>query len=208
LFDRNRIKALTRFVERKFTMSAEEKKENVFDVKAQVNKLTNGSKVAGIIVSIVLVIFGILLFIAPLRALIAYEYFAAVAMIIVGILGIFNFIKAPKSDRKAFTLVNAIITLVLGLILIFQGKLAVADTFAFLFGFAFMFSGMSKLFAIGSLKEAGQPVTWVVIGGILDIVTSIFFFTAPFISQWLFGIIIAIYMTIGGVSMFIDVCSR
>jgi len=77
-------------------------------VNQYAQKITKGNKIAGIIISIVLILMGILLLIAPLRALIAFEYLAAAAFIVVGLIRIIFYCKTPKENRNSMVLINAI----------------------------------------------------------------------------------------------------
>lgn len=170
-------------------------------------KISKGNKAVGIILSIVLILMGILLMIAPLRALIAFEYVAAAVFVVVGLLRIIFYFKAPKETRNTITLINAICLLVLGVLLLLQGPLAVADTFAFLFGFVSLFNGIGKFSSLGLVKEAGGSTGLVVFSGILNILSALFFLSSPFIMQWAFGIILSIYLLVGGLTMLIECLS-
>jgi len=173
-------------------------------VNQYAQKITKGNKIAGIIISIVLILMGILLLIAPLRALIAFEYLAAAAFIVVGLIRIIFYCKTPKENRNSMVLINAICLLVVGLLLIFRGPLAVAESFAFLFGFVSMFNGIGKFCSLGLVKEAGGSTGLAVLSGIIDILAALFFLSAPFISQWAFGILVSVYLLVGGLTMLIE----
>lgn len=188
-------------------MSTDNKQEKKMGVSDYAFKITKGNKVASIIISIILVIVGILLFIAPLRAIIAMEYIAAAAFIVYGLYRIIEFCVMAKGERNSWVLANAIIYAIVGIILLIQGPAAMVGTFAFLFGFMNMMTGISRIAASGAVKEAGGSSGWSIASGIISIITALFFFAAPFITEWVFALITGIYLVIGGVILFIDSCT-
>lgn len=170
-------------------------------------KLSKGNKAVGIILAILVLIAGIAMLIAPLRALIAVEYVTAAALIFLGTFRFVNYFSLPSEQKSAIVLVNAIIFFITGILLIVQGPLAIAESFAFLFSVISLTNGIAKLSASGAVKKAGGSSGWMIFSGILDILAAIFFLTAPFMMQRALGLIASIYLIIAGITMFIDCVS-
>lgn len=179
-----------------------EKKQNPFQSYAFA--ITKGNKIAGIIVSILLILMGAWLLVKPLRSLIAFEYAAAVALIVFGVFRFFAYFGQPKEGRSSWMIVNAILLAVTGVLIALQGPLAAAGTFAYLFSFLSISSGISKFGAVGALKAAGARTGGVILSAILDILMAVFFLVAPFITQWLFAILAGIYLIVGGFSLLVE----
>ena len=185
-------------------MSEEKKGFNLGDFAT---KITKGNKIAGIIIAIAILIIGILLFIAPVRSLIAIEYFVAAALLVFGIYRIIAYAKTPQESKNSMALISAILMMIIAIILLALRPLAMETTFAFLFAFMTMITGVNRLTAAGAVKKAGGAYGWCIASGIINIVLSIFFICTPIMTGWIFGVIAGIYLTIAGLVFLIDVAT-
>lgn len=158
-------------------------------------------KIAALVVAALLILMGIWLLIKPLRSLIAFEYGAAVALILYGVFRLIGYFRQGKGERSSWILVNAILLMLTGVLVALQGPVATGSTFAFLFCFISLTNGISKFAALSAMKAAGASTGGVVLSGILDIIVAIFFMIAPFITSWVFAIMAGIYLIIGGLTM-------
>ena len=68
-----------------------------------------------------------------------------------------------------------------------------------------MLLGIEQIVLVRRLNYFGvENFAWVIINGILNIISAILFLSMPITSVAAAGIIVAIYMIIGGVTLFIE----
>ncbi|MBK5244359.1 MAG: DUF308 domain-containing protein [Eubacteriaceae bacterium] len=175
-------------------------------MNTDLSSITTGSKTLGIIVSIVMVLLGIGVFIAPQFFALMMIWIFIVGLVIYGIFLIFAF---SKSDVKnGWNLTTGIMALILGLLLIFSPNLAKAETFAFILGFMTLFTGINQITASLIMKKQGSTGTgWLTASGIINIILAMFFIFSPFIMLYTFSIIAGVYLVFGGIALFAETFS-
>ncbi len=179
-----------------------------------VNKMAGSSKTAGIIIAVCMVVLGVLIFVAPLIVGLGIAYLVTIGFIIYGIFNIVTYIRIPSSMRNGWTLANGIIFVLLGILILAEalgsdmGKLSMMSTFSFLIGFFALFGGINQIASYGALKEAGAEKTgWILASGILNLIVGILIICAPIMGLFTIEIVFAIYLIIGGIALFAEVCS-
>lgn len=171
-------------------------------------KITKGNKVAGIIVAIAMIVLGILLMARPIATEIVLFYLAAVGFLIYGIYQIIVYVRTPSDLKNGMNLANGIILILLAVLILLSSAVSVVITFAFLFGFVAMFTGINQIAAASAVKKAGgKRGGWLIASGIINIVLSIFFIVTPFMAEFAFGIIAGVYLIVGGIALLIEAAS-
>ncbi len=185
---------------------------NVNDIA---RKATKGSKVAGIIIAILMVVLGILFWARPLGTVIAVQWFAALGFAIYGVFLIVMFFRTASEERNGWTLANGIIFALVGILLtVPSGYGALADVesrmfvFAFLLGFMALSSGITMCTSYGVFKKSGEPgAGWILASGIINLILGFFIIVSPFAFTWVLAFLLGIYLVIGGIALFAEACS-
>lgn len=158
-------------------------------------------KPMGIIVSIVMVLLGIGVFMAP-------QFFASIMLwiFVVGVFvyGIYLVFDYARSEVKnGWNLTTGIMAIILGLLLLFAPTLAQAQTFAFVLGFMVLFTGINQIASSSMIRRQGGDSTgWLTASGIINIILGFFFLFNPYVMLYAFYIIAGIYLIIGGIALF------
>jgi len=165
------------------------------------SSLTKGSKTLGIVVSILMVLLGIGVFLAPQFFVSMMIWIFVAGLIIYGVFLIFDFSKSEV--KNGWNLTSGIMALILGLLLIFSPTLARAETFAFMLGFMTLFTGINQISASAMMKKQGSSGTgWLMTSGIINIILGFVFISNPFFMLLTFSIIAGVYLVFGGIALF------
>lgn len=163
-------------------------------------------KVAGIIVSILMIILGVLIFLKPL--------FAAKIIMWLFIGGIFVygsfliFIFAKSAIKNGWNLASGIMAITLAILLIFSEPLGRVSTLAFLLAFMALSSGINQISAGAIMKKTGAgKSTWLIVSGIINILLFIFLLIAPLTILMSFGIIAGVFLVFQGIALFASLMS-
>ena len=171
-------------------------------------KVTKGNKVAGIIIAICMVVLGVLFIWRPLGTELITIYFAIIGFIIYGIYQIIVYVRTPSISRDGWKLANGIIFIILGVLILFLDAAAKMEMFAFLLGFLAIFGGITQISSYGAIKKSGQPgAGWVMASGIINLILGVFFLMIPFVASSILGIILGIYLIVGGIALFAEAAS-
>ena len=171
-------------------------------------KIMPGNRVAGIIVSIIMIVLGILMFIVPVGTSVVIMYMASAGFIIYGIYQIIAYIRTAKEMKNGWTLASGIIYTILGILLLIGGPYDMAYTFMFLLAFLALSGGIMQISAYGPLKKAGaQGTGWMLASGIINVLLGIFFIFMPFGSALAVTFIFGIYLIVFGIAFFAESAS-
>lgn len=129
-------------------------------------------------------ILGVLFFIQPLSTAVitagTVVLFAGVALIVSGIFEIAAWFSQPKDAKRGWTLAGGIISILLGILLLWQPLVAVLSI-PYILAFTLIFRGVVEIAGSFSAKSMGIKNWWIVlIGGFLALILSVFIFMAPF----------------------------
>ncbi len=169
---------------------------------------TRGNRVAGIIVSIILIILGILLLVVPMGTSVVIMYIASGGFIVYGIYQIIAYAKTPHEQKHGWTLANGIIFTILGLLLIFGGPMDMAYTFMFMLAFMAITGGIMQITAYGPIKRSGaQGAGWMLASGIINLLLGFAFIFMPLGSSMAVTIILGVYLIVFGIAFFAEAAS-
>ena len=116
--------------------------------------------------------------------------------------------EIPDPDlliRTGGGLVCGILNIIIGICLITAPPEILISYFSFLFAANLLLLGIEQIVLVRRLNYFGVGnFAWVIVNGILNIVSAILFLTMPITSVAAASIIVAIYIIIGGVTLFIE----
>lgn len=159
-------------------------------------------KVFAIIVGILLTICGVSCIFTPFVTFLQAGYFLVILLLTYGIMGI---IKAVKLKNYNSEFVFSILSIILGLIIMFVPglKLMTDGVLAYLMAIWFLLQGALSIFMAFRKKkaESGKVWIWTLVVGILGVLVGLYSFAHPMVMAFTFGILIGIYFIECGISM-------
>ncbi len=183
----------------------ESRRMNMNDVT---RKITKGNKIAGIVVSIIMIVLGILFIVRPLITDVIATYIATAGFVVFGIFQIVAYFRTPADIRNGWALANGIIFVVMGVILFANDAASMLVTFTYLLGFLALFNGITQITSYAAFKKSGTEGSgWVLASAIINIILGIFFLISPFAAAWAIAYVLGIYLIVGGVALFAESAS-
>ena len=169
------------------------------------NKKLRSIRIYSYVISILMILFSVLCFIFPMQTVTVIEGIVCILLIALGIYQMMDYFHEPVWFRYAGGLVSGIFNVILGILLLASPKDVTISTFAFLFGWAMMLTGIEKI-SFGSKLNffAVTNCGWVTVSGILNIVASLLFIFIPLASTIALNYILAVYLLVGGVTLLIE----
>ncbi len=163
-------------------------------------------KVLWVICGALVILGGISFIYNPLAGFLITEYIIGGALILVGIISIFAYIKAHKEMFGAgWILAEGLISLVLGSLICFSGigDLLFSFTIAMALGIWLMFSGVSQISRSMELHKLGaKGWGWPMFFGIVCLIAAVSFFFNPVSSAiGTVNFLLSVVMIIAGVSL-------
>ncbi|MBC8537176.1 HdeD family acid-resistance protein [Feifania hominis] len=178
------------------------------EIAARWNKKLKSVRIASFVISVLMVVCAVLCMVFPVQSVVVAEILAAVVIIALGVYECVDYFCAPAYLREAGVLVSGILNAVLGVMLLCSPRGAAISSFAFLFGVVMMVLGVDKIALAGKLSYfAVTGYGWVVASGVLNVLGAVAFFVAPFFSTLVLHAVIAGYLLIDGVTLFIEAIS-
>ncbi len=113
-----------------------------------------GSFAWRLLVGVVYIIGGLDLAFVPLRGLLTLTFVLAIILLVQGVIGIISFFRHRGMHGAVWVLVNALITLFLGLLIWWDGPRAAVWVIGTLVGVNLIFSGISRLMIWGAVRKA------------------------------------------------------
>jgi uncharacterized membrane protein HdeD (DUF308 family) len=107
-----------------------------------------------LLVGLVYIVFGFDLAFVPLRGVITLTLVLGIMLLVLGALGIYGFIRHRRLPGTGWILFNAIISVVLGLIILWDGPSAAGWVIGTLVGIQLIFSGFSSLMIWSALRKS------------------------------------------------------
>ena len=176
--------------------------------------MANGNKTAGIVIAIVMVVLGVLIFLAPLIMGLGIAYLVTIGFIVYGIFEIVAYVRTPADERNGWTIANGIIFTLLGVLILAEalggqlGRLNMISTFSFIIGFFALFSGITQISSYGAFKrEHAEGAGWILASGIITLILGILVICAPIMGWFTMEWVFAIYLIVGGIALFAEACS-
>lgn len=159
------------------------------------------TRVLLLIFGILLIIMGIALFATPVANSVAVAYIICFLMIIYGIVEISHYFSERKLQiASGWTLADGIITVILGVILLFTPSAAILTT-VWVFAFWLLFTGIMRTAGAFTAKKARiKGWGWILAAGIIGILLGILFMCEPLFTITVIGFSLPILFIIQGIS--------
>ena len=162
-------------------------------------------RAAYIIIAAVLLIAGVLTAVFPVGIFTVIQYFAAVAVIAVGIYHFVAFASMTYYFRDYMLLLSGILNVLIGIMLFVMPVALTVQVITFLLAFLLIFSGAEKLTLASRLRYFRIPHTGsVTFSGLLNIILAVVFLLLPFVSALALNYILAAYLVITGIALLIE----
>lgn len=171
-----------------------------------VGNVTKGHKGLGIAASIIMVLLGIGVFVAPQFFVNMMIWIFVIGLMIYGVFMIYDYAKSEI--KNGWSLTSGIMAVILGFLLVFAPALARAETFGFMLAFMTLFTGINQITASSVMKKQGGTGTgWLLAAGIINTILGFFFLFNPYVMLFAFSIIAGIYLIVGGIALFASTMS-
>lgn len=162
-------------------------------------------RAAYIIIAAVLLIAGVLTAVFPVGIFTVIQYFAAVAVIAVGIYHFVAFASMTYYFRDYMLLLSGILNVMIGIMLFVMPVALTVQVITFLLAFLLIFSGAEKLTLASRLRYFRIPHTGsATFSGLLNIILAVVFLLLPFVSALALNYILAAYLVITGIALLIE----
>ena len=162
-------------------------------------------RAAYIIIAAVLLIAGVLTAVFPVGIFTVIQYFAAVAVITVGIYHFVAFASMTYYFRDYMLLLSGILNVLIGIMLFVMPVALTVQVITFLLAFLLIFSGAEKLTLASRLRYFRIPHTGsATFSGLLNIILAVVFLLLPFVSALALNYILAAYLVITGIALLIE----
>ena len=169
------------------------------------NKRRKKIRTAYIIIAAVLLIAGILTAVFPVSIFAVMQYFAAAAVIVIGIYHFVTFASMTYYFRDYMLLLSGILNVLIGIMLFFMPVALTVQVITFLLAFLLIFSGAEKLSLASRLRYFRIPHTGsMTFSGVLNIILAVIFLLLPFVSALALNYILAAYLIIVGIALLIE----
>ena len=162
-------------------------------------------RAAYIIIAALLLIAGVLTAVFPVGIFTVIQYFAAVAVITVGIYHFVAFAYMTYYFRDYMLLLSGILNVLIGIMLFVMPVALTVQVITFLLAFLLIFSGAEKLTLASRLRYFRIPHTGsATFSGVLNIILAVVFLLLPFVSALALNYILAAYLVITGIALLIE----
>ena len=162
-------------------------------------------RTAYIIIAAVLLIAGILTAVFPVSIFAVMQYFAAAAVIVIGIYHFVTFASMTYYFRDYMLLLSGILNVLIGIMLFFMPVALTVQVITFLLAFLLIFSGAEKLSLASRLRYFRIPHTGsMTFSGVLNIILAVIFLLLPFVLALALNYILAAYLIIVGIALLIE----
>ncbi len=126
----------------------------IFHVADAFHAHSAGSVAWRLLVGIIYVLVGLDLAFFPVRGLVTLTFVLAIMLLIQGVIGVVSFFRHRKLPGVGWILFNGVITIILGLIIWWDGPRAAVWVIGTLVGINLIFSGVSRLMIWGAVRKS------------------------------------------------------
>jgi uncharacterized membrane protein HdeD (DUF308 family) len=126
----------------------------IFHIADAFHAHSAGSVAWRLLVGIVYVLVGLDLAFFPVRGLVTLTFVLAIMLLVQGVIGVVSYFRHRRLPGVGWILFNAIITILLGLFIWWDGPRAAAWVIGTLVGINLIFSGVSRLMIWGAVRKA------------------------------------------------------
>ena len=169
------------------------------------NRRRKKMRAAYFIMAAVLLIAGVLTAVFPINIFAAIQYFAALAVIVVGVCHFMAFASMTYYFKDYMLLLSGILNVLIGVMLFFMPVTLTVQVITFMLSFMLIFGGVEKLSLASRLRYFRIPHTGsLTFSGVLNIVLAVVFLLLPFVSAFALNYILAAYLIIMGAALLIE----
>lgn len=169
------------------------------------NRRRKKMRAAYFIMAAVLLIAGVLTAVFPISIFAAIQYFAALAVIVVGVCHFMAFASMTYYFKDYMLLLSGILNVLIGVMLFFMPVTLTVQVITFMLAFLLIFNGMEKLSLASRLKYFRIPRTGsLTFSGILNIILAVIFLLLPFVSALALNYILAAYLILTGAALLVE----
>ena len=169
------------------------------------NRRRKKMRAAYFIMAAVLLIAGVLTAVFPISIFAAIQYFAALAVIVVGVCHFMAFASMTYYFKDYMLLLSGILNVLIGVMLFFMPVTLTVQVITFMLAFLLIFNGVEKLSLASRLKYFRIPRTGsLTFSGILNIILAVIFLLLPFVSALALNYILAAYLILTGAALLVE----
>lgn len=172
------------------------------------NKKLRSLRTTGFIASILMIVLGILCVMYPMQAVTVVEILVCILLMVIGVFEIVDYCREPVWFRSTGIIISGILNIMVSIALIVSPRNIAISTFAVLFGWMLLMSGIEMIafgnrLAFFSVANHG----WLTVCGFFNIIAALFFVFTPFASTLALNFILASYLFVGGITLLIEAFS-
>ena len=169
------------------------------------NRRRKKMRTAYFIMAVVLLIAGVLTAVFPVGIFAVIQYFAALAVIIIGIYHFVAFASMTYYFKDYMLLLFGILNVLIGVMLFVMPVTLTVQVITFMLAFLLIFSGAEKLSMASRLRYFRIPHTGsLTFSGILNIILAVIFLLLPFVSALALNYILAAYLLLTGAALLVE----
>lgn len=169
------------------------------------NRRRKKMRTAYFIMAVVLLIAGVLTAVFPVGIFAVIQYFAALAVIIIGIYHFVAFSSMTDYFKDYMLLLSGILNVLIGVMLFVMPVTLTVQVITFMLAFLLIFSGAEKLSMASRLRYFRIPHTGsLTFSGILNIILAVIFLLLPFVSALALNYILAAYLLLTGAALLVE----
>ena len=162
-------------------------------------------RTAYFIMAVVLLIAGVLTAVFAVGIFAVIQYFAALAVIIIGIYHFVAFASMTYYFKDYMLLLSGILNVLIGVMLFVMPVTLTVQVITFMLAFLLIFSGAEKLSMASRLRYFRIPHTGsLTFSGILNIILAVIFLLLPFVSALALNYILAAYLLLTGAALLVE----
>lgn len=169
------------------------------------NRRRKKMRTAYFIIAAVLLLAGVLTAVFPVSIFAVIQYFAALAVIIIGIYHFVAFASMTYYFKDYMLLLSGILNVLIGVMLFVMPVTLTVQVITFMLAFLLIFSGAEKLSMASRLRYFRIPHTGsLTFSGILNIILAVIFLLLPFVSALALNYILAAYLLLTGAALLVE----
>ena len=169
------------------------------------NRRRKKMRTAYFIMAAVLLLAGVLTAVFPVGIFAVIQYFAALAVIIIGIYHFVAFASMTYYFKDYMLLLSGILNVLIGVMLFVMPVTLTVQVITFMLAFLLIFSGAEKLSMASRLRYFRIPHTGsLTFSGILNLILAVIFLLLPFVSALALNYILAAYLLLTGAALLVE----
>lgn len=169
------------------------------------NKGRKRIRTAYFIIAVLLVAAGILTAVFPTGIFSVIQYLAAIAVIVVGIYHFVCYASMTYYFKDSMLIINGVLNILIGIMLLIMPVTLTVQIITFMLSFLLIITGAQKISFASKLKYYRISHTgFLTCSGVLNIILAVVFLLLPFASALTLNYILAAYLIISGIALFIE----